>query len=169
MRSVPILTVALLPPLLALTACLANDKRYPSLLPRPIESQSIAEPNRPVPVAEPDPALDKRIAQLTAGLDAAQSAFVAAAQNAEAAVAVARGVPQGSEAWLNAQAAIGEAEAKRAPAVAALADLERLAIDRGEAGKPPYPALDTAIALADTLAQEQSARLAALDAALAGN
>ena len=169
MRSAPALAFALVPPLLALTACMADDKRYPSLLPRPIESQSVAEPVVQPAVAAPDPALDKRIGEVTAGLDAAQKAFVSAAQNAEAAIAVARGVPQGSEAWLNAQIALSEAEAKRAPIVAALTDLEQIAIERGEAGKPPYPALDKAIARADALSQEQSARLAGLEAALAGN
>jgi hypothetical protein len=156
-------------PLLALglAGCMETGAgRYPSLLPRPIESQSLAEPERPVPVAEPDAALDARIAEVTKGLDAAAKSFATAAQNAEALVAVARGLPEGSEPWLDAQAALSEAEAQRGPVSIVLADLERLALDRGEAGKPPYPALDAALARAVTMANEQAARIATLDTAL---
>jgi hypothetical protein len=162
MRHVPALLL-----LATLTACTADDKRYPSLLPRPIESQSMAEPERPPVAAAPDPALDKRIAEITGTLDAATRDFATAAQNAEALIAVARGVPVGSEAWLDAQAALSAAEAKQAPAASAVADLDRLSIDRGAGGKAPYPALDAAVERADAILQQQVARLASLDAALA--
>ena len=79
---------------------------------------------------------------------------------------MARGVPEGSEAWLDAQAALSDLEAKRAPVTALLADLEELALDRGATGKPAYPALDALIVRAGTLAGQQSARIAGLDAAL---
>ena len=147
----------------------AGDSRYPSLLPRAIESQSLAEPVRPAPVAAPDPALDARIAEMVARLDRANAGFVSAAQAAEATIAVARGVPEGSEAWLEAQAALTRVDAERMPVNAVLADLEDLAIARGTAGQPPYPALDAAMARADALAGEQAARVMGLEAALAGD
>jgi hypothetical protein len=161
------LPILLALPALALTGCMdSGSSRYPSLLPRPIESTSLDEPERPVASVIPDAALDARIAEVSKGLDAAARAFATAAQNAEAMVAVARGLPEGSEPWLNAQAALSEAEAQRAPVTTAVADLEQLAIERGTAGKPSYPALDAAVARASTLAEEQAARIATLDAAL---
>jgi hypothetical protein len=47
-----------------------------------------------------------------------------------------------------------------------LAELEQMAIARGEAGQPPYPALDAAVARASALAEAQAARSATLEAAL---
>ncbi|MES2444195.1 MAG: hypothetical protein V4574_15310 [Pseudomonadota bacterium] len=150
-----------------LTGCTANDNRYPSLLPRAIESQSLAEPERPAPVAAPDAALDARIAALVATLDKASKDFTAAAQDAEARIAVARGLPEGSEGWLDAQAALSAVGAAGGPVATTLAALEEIAIERGQAGLPPYPALDAAVARAGALAEAQSARSATLEAALA--
>lgn len=151
---------------LAVTGCVDVDSKYPSLLPRPIESQSTAEPVRPVPVATPDPALDARIAEVTAALDKAQREFAASSQEAEAKIAVARGLPEGSDPWLDAQSALTVLAAARGTASEALVDLERLAIERGQEGKPPYPALDAAIARATTLIDEQAARSLLLEGAL---
>lgn len=163
-RSVPLLAVAL-----AAGCSPTTDARYPSLLPRPIEGTSLDEPERPVQVATPDPALDARIAALAATLDKGASDFTASAREAEARVAVARGVPEGSEAWVNAQLALSDLDTIRAPVSGAMSELEELAIARGEAGQPPYPALDAAIARASALVTDQSARSRALEAALAGN
>ncbi len=150
-----------------LTGCTETAHHYPSLLPRPIESQSLAEPAAsPAPVATPDAALDTRIAELVATLDKAAADFTAIAQNAEARIAVARGLPPGSDGWLDAQAALSEVGAARAPVGTTLAELERLTIDRGAAGLPPYPALDAAVARANALADAQAARNATLEAAL---
>jgi hypothetical protein len=154
--------------LIALAGCTETPNRYPSLLPRPIESQSTAEPDRPVPQATPDAALDSRIASLVASLDEANRRFAAAAQDAEAKVAVARGVAEGSERWLDAHAALSALETLRAPTLDTLAELDRLVIDRGQAGQPPYPALMEASERTQRLATEQGDRIGALEAALAG-
>lgn len=148
--------------------CTDTTHHYPSLLPRAIEKQSLAEPERPVPVATPDAALDKQIAALSAEVDKAAKEFTATAQSAEARIAVARGLPQGSDGWLDAQAALSEVEAAQAPLASTLADLQRLAIDRGAAGQPPYPMLDAAIARASALIDAQAVRHAALEAAAGG-
>jgi len=151
-----------------IAGCTETNRHYPSLLPRVIEKQSLAEPVRSAPIATPDPALDARIAELTATLDKASTDFTAAAQDAEARIAVARGLPEGSDGWLDAQAALSEVGAARAPLTSTLAALEEMAIDRGEAGQPPYPALDAAVARASALAEAQSERSATLEAALTG-
>ncbi|NWM25081.1 hypothetical protein, partial [Escherichia coli] len=84
-------------------------------------------------------------AEIRAGLDAGAKAFAAGAQETEAKIAVSRGLPQGSEAWLQAQVAMGELAELRRPAVSALSDLEEMATQRGVDGLAPYPALDAAI------------------------
>jgi len=162
----PLILALALPAVLA--GCTETDHRYPSLLPRAIETQSMAEPERPVAQATPDAALDARIATALATLDAASKDFTRTAQDAEARIAVARGLPEGSEGWLDAQAALTSAGAARVPASDTLADLERMAIDRGQAGEVPYPALDAAVARANAVTEAQAARIATLEAALAG-
>ncbi|AQR73172.1 hypothetical protein [Sphingomonas sp. LM7] len=152
----------------ALGGCTQSPDAYPSLLPRPIESQSLAEPDRPAPVVAPDPALDKRIAEAGAALTAGNQRFIKAAQEAEAKVAVARGVREGSDAWLDAQTALSTLESLRAPILASVSELEDLAIARGQAGQPPYPALDSAITAGNAIATAQGDRIGALEAALAG-
>ena len=55
MRSlVPILAVAL-------TGCTQSATRYPSLLPRAIESRSEAEPETPIALADPEPSTDSAL------------------------------------------------------------------------------------------------------------
>ena len=154
--------------LVALAGCTETPNRYPSLLPRPIESQSTAEPDRPVPQATPDATLDSRIAAITAALDEGNRRFAAAAQDAEAKVAVARGVAEGSERWLDAHTALSGLESLRTPTLDVLADLDRLVLERGQADQPPYPALVEASERAQRFATEQGDRIAALEAALAG-
>ena len=161
MRSFVLLSAAVL------TGCAQSPDRYPSLLPRPIESQSLAEPERPVPVATPDVALDAKIAEISASMAANARAFAAAAQDAEAKIAVARGLPEGSDPWLDAQTALATLDTFREPALTAQTELEELAIARGQAGQPPYPALDAAIAAAAEAGKAQAERISGLEAALA--
>jgi multidrug resistance efflux pump len=155
--------------LTALCGCTESKGRYPSLLPRPIESTSLAEPERPAAVATPDAALDKRIAEIRAALAEGSKNFTAGAQDAEAKIAVSRGLPQGSEAWLQAQVAMGSLAELRRPAVSALSELEEMATQRGVDGLVPYPALDAAVAEADQAATQQQARIDSLEAALGGS
>ncbi len=154
--------------LAALAGCSQSTGKYPSLLPRPIESQSLAEPDRPVAVATPDAALDQKIAAIRATLDSSARAFAAGAQDAEAKIALAQGLAPGSERWLDAQVAMASLGALRKPAVDALEELEQLAIERGQAGQPPYPALDAAIAEAETASTGQQARIDALEKTIGG-
>jgi hypothetical protein len=153
--------------LIGLAGCAQAPGRYPSLLPRPAESRSNAEPVAAAPVAAaPDPTLDARIAGLSQKVDAAYQAFSKAAQAAEAKVAVARGTAQGSEPWLNAQVALAELDAARQPLGTAEADLESLAIERGTAGQPDYPALESALATARAQVDKANQRSDSLEAAL---
>lgn len=156
-------------PVILLAGCSQATGRYPSLLPRAVEGKGFAEPVRPAPVATPDAALDSRIAEITGTLEADNIRFIAAARDAEAKVAVARGLPEGSERWLDAQAALSVLDGFRAPLESAIADLEQLASQRGVAGQPPYPALDSAIAAAGEMQTAQEARAKTLEASLSGS
>jgi len=160
---VPLLTAAA-----ALPACTDTSDRYPSLLPRAIEGQSLDEPEVEAPTVAADPALDARIAEAQARIAEAEAGFVAAAQDAEAKIAVARGTAPGSDVWMTAQAALGEVGIARSRTLDAIVALEQLAIDRGVAGEPAYPPLETAIDAAVSRSAAQQARFEALDAALAG-
>ena len=152
----------------ALAGCPQSTGKYPTLLPRPIESQSLAEPQRPAPVATPDAALDAKIAGIRGTLAKAVADFTRGAQDAEAKIAVARGLAPGTTPWLDAQVAMADLEVLRRPATTMLGDLEELAVARAEAGQPPYPALDGAIAEAEKTIADQQARKDALEKALGG-
>ena len=160
-----LLALAALP---ALAACTATEQGYPSLLPRPIEGRSDAEPARADAVAAPDAALDQRIAEQRALALAAATRFQTAAREAEARVAVARGLAAGSEPWLRAQTALAELAPARGEVTQIVSGLEELAIARASAGEPPYPALDSAIAEIGAIAQAQGDRVVALENALGG-
>lgn len=152
---------------LPLAACTVQNDGYPSLLPRPIESRDDLEPARPDPVVTPDPALDARISQRREAAAAAAKRFQAAAVTAEARVAVARGVPAGSEAWVAAHAALADLDTIRGETVELVTDLEQEAIARAQAGTPAYPALDAAIEEIGSMATSQAERAQMLEAALA--
>ena len=153
-------------PAVLLSACAAPAGDYPSLLPRPIENLSLAEPVRPVPVATSDAALDAKIATLSREATGAKSAFDAAAARVGKTVNAAAGAAQGSERWLGAQVALAELDVARTAIDVPLAELERLAIDRVAAGAPPYPALDAAFAKANAASADQRATIATLNARL---
>ncbi|QIG80629.1 hypothetical protein G5C33_13115 [Sphingosinithalassobacter tenebrarum] len=152
----------------ALAGCADGTDRYPSLLPRDIEDQSLAEPKVPAPVATPDAALDTRIAELREQVDMAITAFDTAARGAESKVAVAAGTATGSDLWLDAQAALGILDSARGQTLDAAVTLDSLAIQRGLDGKPPYPALQTASETANAAAERQRTRIEALERRLAG-
>lgn len=152
------MTLRALVPALALLAagCAADNGRYPSLLPRPIEKMDLSEPTRPTPVAAPDPALDTRIAASREQLATAARDFDSAAAETDRDVKAAKGAPVGDERWVRAQSAIAELDVFRDRSASALDELQQLAIARASAGQPPYPALDAAIQAATA----QQARIA---------
>ena len=151
-------------PLLPLLAggCAASEGSYPSLLPRPIEQRSDAEPVVVPAVAAPDPALDAQLAAKKAELATARSAFDAALDTSKPRIARGRGATAGSDPWLAAQVALGELDGHRAAITDLVQELEALVIARGAALEPPYPALDALRTEAEAeLAREREA-LAAL-------
>ena len=155
MRFALALSVPAMSALGLLAACASRgDDGYPSLLPRPIEKRGFADPApKPEPVATPDAALDAQVAKAKGALAKAGAAFADKAGEAERLAARAKGASAGSEPWIAAQVALAELDTLRSGTAGALADIEKLAIDRAAEGKPPYPSLETL--LADARAQNQ--------------
>lgn len=161
------LALPLLALVVPLSGCIQSTDKYPSLLPRAIESQSTAEPEQVTPTVGADPALDTRIAGLSARVDAAQAVFTRAAQETEAKIAVARGLPEGSDPWLNAQVSLGGLDVVHSQITDVLTDIEQLEIERGTSGALPYPALKALLDRATALSEGQTKRIQSLEAALA--
>ncbi len=149
-----------------LAACsTAGDGDFPSLAPRPQEKLGFAEPEAPpaAPVAA-DPALDARIAAVARDRAAADTAFDAAATRAERAAA--RAGARGSDAWLDAQTAMGALDVARGQQRDAADALEELAAARAGALAPEYPPLTRALAAARAGIEAQTRRADAIAARL---
>lgn len=153
--------------LLLTAACAAGPGDGPSLLPRAAEKQSFDEPAAPpAPVATPDASLDRKIADLIAERSRASAEFAAADKRVAAQLAAGAKAAPGSDAWLDAQTALGALDAERATIQSVLTDLEQLAIERAGAGQPPYPALEAARVDTDAEADRVSAIVATRKAQL---
>ena len=118
---------------LALAAGCAAPGPYPSLAPRPAEKAYAddAEERKPTPQPD-DPALAGEIDRLLAEAKAGSADFDSALPGAQASAGAAGA--SGSDAWIEAQQALSRVEAARARTTAALADLDRLAVQRAGAG-----------------------------------
>ncbi len=163
MRSLPLLAVGAA----LLAGCAQPATRYPSLLPRANEGLNFTEPERPVPQATPDAALDARIAALATKIDSADGEFQTAAKDAEAKVARARGQAAGTSPWLDAQTALSVLDGLRSRTAVTLADMDQLRIERAQSGQPDYPALQAAMDRAGAIVAAQESRARALEAAIA--
>ncbi|MBR0551833.1 hypothetical protein [Stakelama marina] len=161
-------TSLILPLLAMLAGCSGATANAPSLLPRPIESRSDAVAVHPIPAPEPDPALDAKIAVLSNQVDKAVADFDEAAPQVKQSVEAASGAETGSERWIAAQAALSRLDGLRTGILSPLVDLEDLAIARAQSGKPPYPALETAISNAEAADAKQAERLQAIEALAPG-
>ena len=118
---------------LALAAGCAAPGPYPSLAPRPAEKAYAEDAEERKPTPQPDdPALageiDRLLAEARAGGAQFDSALSAAKRTAGSAG------PAGSDSWIEAQQALSRLESARARTTAALADLDRLSIERSNAG-----------------------------------
>lgn len=155
--------------LIALAGCAKDTSgKYPSLALRPIESRTdeLPDPDATPAAVAADPALDAQVATTTGALDRNAADFAAAATRAEAAAKTSGARTQGSDAWLAAQGSLADLEALHGDLLGLAGDLDRSATDRAQAGGMPYPALDAVQAKAQTEADRQAARIAAIKASL---
>jgi hypothetical protein len=118
---------------LVLTAGCAAPGPYPSVAPRPAEKAYAEDAEERKPTPQPDdPALageiDRLLADAKAGAAQFDSALPAAQRTAGSAGA------SGSDSWIEAQQTLSRLESARARTTAALADLDRLSVERTSAG-----------------------------------
>lgn len=124
--------LAFFAPLLVLSGCAAPGP-YPSLAPRPAEKAYAEDAEERKPTPQPDdPALAGEIDRLLAAGRAGAAEFDSALPAAQRAASAAGG--SGSDSWIEAQQALSRLEAARARTTAAVADLDRLAVERTSAG-----------------------------------
>ncbi|MEO7828048.1 MAG: hypothetical protein ABIR60_13000 [Allosphingosinicella sp.] len=118
---------------LVLAAGCAAPGPYPSLAPRAAEKAYAddAEERKPTPRPD-DPALAGEIDRLLAEAKAGAAAFDSALPAAEATAG--RAGATGSDSWIEAQQALSRLEAARARTTAAIADLDKLGLERASAG-----------------------------------
>jgi hypothetical protein len=146
--------------------CAQSTDKYPSLALRPIETRSEAETVTPAPEATPDAALDANLATMSAKLAQLDTDFTATAAKADAAASARGAQATGSDQWLAAQGALAELEGMRGDTLGAVTDLEKLITGRGEAGQPPYPALDALRDKAQAQFDAEGAKIVAIRALL---
>jgi hypothetical protein len=161
------LSFAILIPLLVAAGCAAPGP-YPSLAPRPAEKAYAddAEERKPTPQPD-DPALAREIDRLLAEAKAGAAEFDSALPAAQATASRSGGA--GSDSWIEAQQALSRLETARARTTAALADLDRLAVERaaaGTLGESDAQRLRAATAEIQGLADSQSDRLQRLGSSL---
>lgn len=155
--------------LLSLSALLAGcaaQGPFPSLAPRAAEGLSDEDPvTTPVDVAS-DPQLAAQVAELAAEARRGQAGFETAWPAASASSA--RAGAAASETWIEAQLAISRLEAARAPTVTALAQLDRLAVERTarSTNASDFEGLMAALEATAAMAREQTARIESLSASL---
>lgn len=151
-------------PLSACAAGVGNGEAAPSLAHRPVEGRfNVAPPTVAVTPPGPLPTdLAGRLARWDSDAAAAQQAFAAERGNAAALVSAAAGSPVASERWIVAQQAISRLVAARAPLTGALADIDRLYLDRSI--DEAVDGLPDIYALRDRLADTASAQDAIIEA-----
>lgn len=159
--------LAILVPLLAAVGCAAPGP-YPSLAPRPAEKAYADDADERKPTPQPDdPALAAEIDRLAAAGRAGAVGFDSAFPAAE--TSAGRAGAAGSDSWIDAQQALSRLETARAQTTAALADLDRLGVERSDAGtlgEGDGERLRAAIAEIQALADAQADRLRRLGESL---
>ena len=106
------------------------------------------------------------MAAAEAKLGATGTGFDVGAGKAEQAAKAPAARATGSDQWLAAQSGLAEIDGLRGDTLGVVSDLERMITARGEAGQPPYPALDALSARAQRQYDREVARIAAIKALL---
>jgi hypothetical protein len=152
-------------------AVAAQETKAPSLAKRAIEGRFDVAPPAVV-VAPPGPLptdLAGRLARWESDAASGQQAFAAERDATASLVSAAAGAPVASERWVVAQQALSRLTAARAPLTGALADIDRLYIERSV--DDAIDGLPDIYALRDRIAETvsgQDAILEALNAQLPG-
>lgn len=172
----PIRLAACLAVTLALSACAADQGRYPSLARRPAErisgsSAVVAPAPAPAPALLPEiaasPELAARLGQLVGRIETVHQRFLARRAAAAARVSAAAGAAVASDSWSVATIALADLESTRSEAMIALADLDAMWVTARIAGEEA-PALAAARDHAIALIGQEDAILAGLRGRMRG-
>jgi hypothetical protein len=146
-------------PLAALLAACVSQGPFPSLAPRPGEQFAIEQPVREAVAVPPDPALRRRALELRQQAARGERAFDAAYGPAAAAVRAAG--PAGSGSWIEAEQAISRLEVARGETTQALAELDRLTLERADmpTSGEDMAALSGIMTVVQDIADRQQARI----------
>ncbi|HEX8554330.1 MAG TPA: hypothetical protein VF695_06450 [Sphingomonas sp.] len=136
----------------------------PSLAPRAAEKLGFGEPEQVVVPVTADPVLDARVAALRTRLAMIAAGFDRDAAAAERAARVGAARSAGSEAWLNAQAALAQLDDWRAQASSVVTEADEAAVERAAALLGDYPGLESFATAARAEAARQSAAITRLQA-----
>lgn len=122
---------------LGMSGCATGDmSEYPSLARRAVERQATVAPTPP-PAPMPGPVtatLAEAIRGLARDADAGEAAFRAALASGRGTIESGRGAALGGENWSQAQLTLSRLDVARGPTTFALAELDRLAVQAGDAG-----------------------------------
>lgn len=157
--------------IVAIAGCSTPPGAVPPLTPRAAETIDPRVPVGDGAVQMPvDAALGARLAELVALARQGDSAFTAAAGEAER-LAASAGIPQ-SESWVVAQQAVSAAVAARGPTARALGDIDALAaaalVGRGGIGPADLAAIEGAAAEVGAIDRRQAGAINALQRRLGG-
>jgi hypothetical protein len=122
---------------LGVSGCATGDMSdYPSLARRAVERQATVTPTPPTaPMPGPVTAtLAEAIRGLARDADAGEAAFRAALASGRSTIESGRGAPVGGENWSQAQLTLSRVDVARGSTTFALAELDRLAVQAGDAG-----------------------------------
>jgi hypothetical protein len=168
----PIRLAACLAVNLALSACAADQGRYPSLARRPAErisgsSAVVAPAPALLPEIAASPELAGRLGQLVGRIETVHQRFLARRPAAAARVSAAAGAAVASDSWSVATIALADLESTRSEAMIALADLDAMWVTARIAGEEA-PALAAARDHAIALIGQEDAILAGLRGRMRG-
>jgi hypothetical protein len=161
---------------LALAGCNGGMAAYPSIAQRPAEREfaQAQQPVAPMAPGEPDPAVIRQIAAVTAQAARAAAQFDRQAREAEQLATAARDSGIGSEAWAAATTALAALDSARSETGVPMGDLDalqaRTALSAAQSndarGKASYAAVAEADRAVAAIIKIEDARITALRARL---
>jgi hypothetical protein len=114
----------------ALSGCVGDSSRYPSLDIRPAERiQRTANPVEPLPLPEQPAVSGQALANITERARAAHAEFLSAAPRAAQLANSASGFEAGNNEWAAAQVALADLDSARSSAAISLGELDILYVD----------------------------------------
>jgi hypothetical protein len=142
---------------LGLSACASGPaEEYPSLAIRDAERLSGTLEVEPYTPPLPAPAILASLEELTQTARAAHADFVEALPGVRRIVSAASSSPVGSEAWSNAQVAVGSLELRRSAAMIALAELDQIYVETSINGEALAPVEAVQEQVASLVAQQDA-------------